>query len=212
LFTCGLSQVQDAGQQGTAPHHSWECSSKEWAESTFSAVLRHPSKIKIVRVSDAAVLRRAATGEGVWGTASLSSRVKVMQIVVESKAVQIMKDGRNVPAVFRELRLEIPFPSGKTGPLEILMLHEPGSGSFWWQYQSVVPGQASHQLSDFTGRSVVYITGNRVVTFSFSRPSIWVGESTEHYATMSDGQASVLAQINEQSTGDRNRNRSSVVS
>jgi hypothetical protein len=55
LFTCVLSA------QDVALHHSWGCSSIE-ADSTFSAELNRPSKIKLVPTSNAAALRRAATG------------------------------------------------------------------------------------------------------------------------------------------------------
>ncbi len=57
LFVCGLLQAQDV-----PAHHSWECSNKEFTESTFWVDLNHPSQIKLGQVTNAAVLQRAATG------------------------------------------------------------------------------------------------------------------------------------------------------
>jgi hypothetical protein len=58
---------------------------------------------------------------------------------LHSKSIQVTKDGQRVQAELQNVQLTIPFPNGKIGQADIVMLHEPQSGLFWWRYQAIEP-------------------------------------------------------------------------
>ncbi len=128
------------------------------------------------------------------------TELQTVEGALQSKSIQVTKDGQRVQAELQNVQLTIPFPNGKIGQADIVMLHEPQSGLFWWRYQAIEPGHfASTWAEDFLSSYKVYITEDKIVVFTFSRPFVWVRESSEHCSTLAEGQASVLATLKNKS-------------
>ena len=116
------------------------------------------------------------------------SELQTVEGALQSKSIQVTKDGQRVQAELQNVQLTIPFPNGKIGQADIVMLHEPQSGLFWWRYQAIEPGHfASTWAEDFLSSYKVYITEDKIVVFTFSRPFVWVRESSEHCSTLAEG-------------------------
>jgi len=121
--------------------------------------------------------------------------MQIVERIPRSTSITVPRVGGYAQANLRELGLTITYPSGKTARAEILMLHDPETGLFWWRYLGVEPGGGSHLVQRPIPDSVLYITDDKVVGFSYSTPNLWVRESTEHFPTIEAGQASVLAEL-----------------
>lgn len=133
---------------------------------------------------------------------ALASCVVAMQIVERtsrSTSLKVRKGGGYTRANFRQLGLTITDPSGKTVPAEVVMLHDPETGLFWWCYRIVESGADPHSVQGVVQDSILYITDDKIVGFLYSTPNLWVRESTEHFASIEAGEASVLAELKNRS-------------
>src|SRR6185295_7702161 len=114
---------------------------------------------------------------------------------IRSSSMQVMKNDQPVQLDLQEMQVTIPFADSKSGKAEIVILHEPRSGLFWWGYQTLDASQSGEGSATFQSPSIVCVTEEKIVVFKFSRPFVWVRESTEHYPTIDEGRNRVLATL-----------------
>jgi hypothetical protein len=136
---------------------------------------------------------------------SQTTHVSVVPDSVKSGTFEASKGSGKVPLESRALQARIELPSHNTAILDVLMLYDPGTKLFWWQADPVPA--VRHDL-DFSKllppNSVICITDSKFVTFWngwISADQILVRESAEHYSSLDEGQAHVLAAL-ENSRGD----------
>lgn len=115
--------------------------------------------------------------------------VQIAKGTVQTNPVQVATNAGPVQADLREARVALQFPSGKIGFAHVTILYEPKSRLFWWRYQTI---ESEMSLPE---KFLIYIDQDRVVAFSFSRPNLWVRESTAHCSSLNDAEAKVLTEI-----------------
>lgn len=126
-------------------------------------------------------------------------RHQTAEATIQSKSVQVQKDGQPVQVSLQAVRVTMPLAESKSRQADILMIYEPQNQLFWWQYQALEPGQSGLEIEDFLSRAVIHMTGSKIVVFTFLTPFVWVRESSEHYPSLAEGQASVLATLKSKS-------------
>ena len=123
------------------------------------------------------------------------SRPQSLEGRIQSSSMQVKKNGQPVQLDLQDMQVTMPFADGTSGKAEIILLHEPRSGLFWWTYQALDPTQSSEGVAAFQSTSVICVTEEKIVVFKFRKPFVWVRESTEHYPTIDEGRNSVLATL-----------------
>lgn len=130
-----------------------------------------------------------------YSSPSCESRPQSIEGKIQSRSIQVMKQGQPVQVDLQAVQVTMPLADDKSGKAEIILLHEPKTGLFWWTYQALDPNQSSEGIAAFQSTSSICVTEEKIVVFKFSRPFIWVRESTEHYASIDEGRNSVLATL-----------------
>src|SRR4051812_15749986 len=105
----------------------------------------------------------------------------VITVVPGSSRTQgatITRDGKSVNVVVTREKISIDFPNGKSRQADIIMMREPSTGLFWWRYQGISPGEIRKNNGPFDD-FVVYVAGDSVFGFTFSRPSLWIRELSQ---------------------------------
>jgi hypothetical protein len=142
------------------------------------------------------MLRLLLTFLAMAGGASCASEVLTVEGAIQSKTVQVTRDGQPAQVNLQVQRMTLQLPSGKTGQGDLLMLYDPQTQLFWWHYsEAAESGQTPAKVSDPLANYTVYITGAKIVVFTFSKPSVWVRESTERYPSLAEGQAGAQAAL-----------------
>src|SRR5215471_14195179 len=129
---------------------------------------------------------------------SCSDELKVMNETVETKSIQVPKMGKNVAIEARSEGVMIMLPNGKTGQGDVTMLYDRASTLFWWQFQSTEPDQPpskTGKINSLLENTRFFISTDKVVAFNFSRPVLWVRESSEHFSSLEAGRAWVMSEL-----------------
>lgn len=123
------------------------------------------------------------------------SRPQCIEGRIQSSSMQVMKNGQPVQLDLQDIHVTKLASESKSGKAEVILLHEPRSGLFWWTYQMLDPTQSSEGIAAFQSTFIICITEAKIVVFNFSKPFVWVRESTEHYSTIEEGRNGVLATL-----------------
>jgi hypothetical protein len=140
---------------------------------------------------------------GLWTTfvvfTSLMSGAPDVPVLIGQAQIEhaeIPMDGHSVKVELRQIRAAIPFPSAATRLADITMVFDPQSGLFWWNYYQVPSSdQPPRRLAETLAKARFYIAKDKIVSFDFSRPNLWVRDCNERYSSMEQGQANVVAEI-----------------
>jgi hypothetical protein len=130
--------------------------------------------------------------------ANLSSQSPSTHLVpgtIEMKQVPILKDGHRARAVVRKMEISVVSSDGKTMRADVIMVYEPISRLFWWQYQALESEEPRTDIAKSLSDYVVYIAKDKIYGFSFSRPFLWVRESEKQVSNLDQGQEEVLADV-----------------
>lgn len=118
---------------------------------------------------------------------------------IQTRTVPATRDGQQARVNLQVERTPLSFPSGKAGQVDLVMLYDPESRLFWWQYRTIDPGQPPAAGDEPLAGSVVYVTGDKLVVFNFSVPFVWVRESSERYPSLAEGRAGAQAALRKMS-------------
>src|SRR6185503_753867 len=93
------------------------------------------------------------------------SRPQSLEGRIQSSSMQVKKNGQPVQLDLQDMQVTMPFADGTSGKAEIILLHEPRSGLFWWTYQALDPTQSSEGVAAFQSTSVICVTEEKIVVF-----------------------------------------------
>jgi hypothetical protein len=123
-----------------------------------------------------------------------SPTVKIVKETVRKTSVTVLKDGTPTRVDVRHETALLTFPNNESRQVDLILLHDPRGGAFWWRYQTLEPGQSRSRIADPLDDYAVYITRDSVHGFRFLG-RLWVRTSDKHYQTMEQGEAAVLAEL-----------------
>jgi hypothetical protein len=124
-----------------------------------------------------------------------SPTVKIVKETVRKTSVTVLKDGTPTRVDVRHETALLTFPNNESRQVDLILLHDPRGGAFWWRYQNLEPGRLRSTPADPLDELVVYVTGDRVQSFQFLFPRLSIHTSGKRYQTMEQGEAAVLAEL-----------------
>src|SRR5579872_3475822 len=126
-----------------------------------------------------------------------AANVHIVDGSARSKMVRLVKHGQRVLISAEEIQVDLgPSPDPDAAvTADILMLHDPQTGLFFWRYQDSDPEHPGSIIERFETDSALYAKDDKLVEFLYLGASLWVRESTEKYSTMSDARAALMSRI-----------------
>jgi hypothetical protein len=91
------------------------------------------------------------------------------------------------------------FPSGNRNRLELIAIHDPQNGLFWWHSYGLPRGSHVQATSDFLENNAVYLLPDSIVVFwTTDRPGqLNVQESRKKFSTLDEGYRDAYSSIDE---------------
>jgi hypothetical protein len=124
--------------------------------------------------------------------AAQAATVHIREHSAGPRTAHVLKQGQRIEIPAVEMQVAI---GSDANLADILLLHDPQTGLFLWRYQESDPDNPGSILERFEKESVLVAKEDKLVEFLFLGATLWVQESTENYATMSDARAAVISRM-----------------
>ena len=140
------------------------------------------------------------------GTASAqTSHVHLEPRSAYAQTIEAARDNKKISLQFRSVLVRTDFPGAQSGQYAVEMIYDPKSKLFGWRSLPIYQGyDVKLAAKQFAKNSFVYLVRDRLVVFSrltlLSLAVVW--ESTEHYASLDQGQHSVQRVLERRATAE----------
>src|SRR5690348_16138474 len=101
------------------------------------------------------------------GSPLCDSRLQSIEGRIESSSMQVTKNGQPIQLDLQDMQVTMPFADSTWRKAEIILLHEPKTGLFWWTYQGLDPSQSSEGIAAFQSTSIICVTEEKIIVFKF---------------------------------------------